>query len=128
MIEALERTTAQPFEAFANGPDAIPQEGVEERAVDAPAGDEDVAAGELIEGRIGARLNRIGERGKLDRTGDGNPEQPADFDDAVAEMPRVRDHRQDIGILVGGVPGARSQKHDTEHAIKTRFKANTTDV
>ena len=82
----------------------------------------------FIEGRIGARLNRIGERGKLDRTGDGNPEQPADFDDAVAEMPRVRDHRQDIGILVGGVPGARSQKHDTEHAIKTRFKANTTDV
>ena len=117
MIETLKAAAAHPLKACANGPDAVPQQCVQKRAIRAPGGHHDVAAGRLVKSLIGIRLNGIGERGKLDRTGDGNPEQPADFDDAVAEMPRVRDHREDIGILVRGVPGRRSQKNDTEHAI-----------
>ena len=118
MIETLEAATAQPLKACTNGPDAIPQQCVKERAISAPGSHHDVAAGQLIKSLIGVRLNRIGERGKLHCASDGNSEQPTDFDRRVPETASVRHRGDDIGILVRGIPGRWSQKHDAENPIE----------
>ena len=123
MIETLKGAAAELLEAASNSPDAVPEQSVEKCAIGAPRGQHDVAARQLVKSLVGMRLNGIGERGELHRAGDRNPEQPTDFDGCVPETASVPRRGDDIGILLRGIPGRWSQKHDAENPIEQQRMA-----
>ena len=108
----------QPLEAAADDPRAVPELGTEQRHLGSATRDDDVGAGsELVDGRVGARTDRIVERDQIELGELHRPaEQPADLETPVTPLAGANRQRANISHARGRTPELGHEQKDPESA------------